>query len=269
MARVDVGPPRGSVSRGRPAAVVTGWCRDPPGLTPGPLRRDAPGRIEPATQVTSSAPPAPVATAPACAPRRQTRVSGPTREEARHAWPDSAEQAKTMHRRCRIGALLAATGVARRSGSPRLRAPSRRSPARTPTSGTPRVRRPVRPDDGRGQPEDLVDARGDRTRRGRPRAGRVALGERPVACDGAPLGIGDGTFRLVARDREREPARRTFVVTARRPSFASPRRPRDGRWSRGSPRRRRIRATERSAAQALSSLARRSTRPAWGPRPSG
>jgi hypothetical protein len=128
-------------------------------------------------------------------------------------WPDSAEQAKTMHRRCRIGALLAATVCGATLG---LAAPASAVPAISGSdadvwnAGSPGVRYVLTTDEGNRKISWTLEETQPGADGPVPGGSRSGSGRSPVTV--LLPDIGDGSFRLVARDREREPARRTFVV---------------------------------------------------------
>jgi hypothetical protein len=135
-----------------------------------------------------------------------------------------------MHRRCRIGALLAATVCGATLG---LAAPAGAVPAISGSDGdvwnaaSPGVRYVLTTDEANRRISWTLEETEPGADGPVPGGSRSGSGRSPVTV--LLSSIGDGTFRLVARDRDREPARRTFVVD-RTPPVIRVTQPADG-WT--------------------------------------
>jgi hypothetical protein len=135
-----------------------------------------------------------------------------------------------MHRRCRIGALLAALVCGATLG---LAAPAGAVPAISGSDGdvwnaaSPGVRYVLTTDEANRRISWTLEETEPGADGPVPGGSRSGSGRSPVTV--LLSSIGDGTFRLVARDRDREPARRTFVVD-RTPPVIRVTQPADG-WT--------------------------------------
>ena len=125
-----------------------------------------------------------------------------------------------MHRRCRIGALLAAAvfgatlgPAARASAVPAISG----SDADLWSAASPGVRYVLTTDEGNRKIAWTLEETDPGEDGPTPGGSRSGNSRSPVTV--LLPDIGDGTFRLVARDREREPARRAFLVNRTPPAI--------------------------------------------------
>ena len=135
--------------------------------------------------------------------------------------PDSTGHANTMNRRRRVGALPAAAAVcgaalglaAQASAVPAISG----SDADVWNAASPGVRYVLTTDEGNRRITWTLEETEPGADGPVPGGSRSGSSRSPVTV--LLSDVGDGTFRLVARDREPEPARRTFVVDRTPPAI--------------------------------------------------